>query len=315
MKRTGTRVPPGADEDLARVLDSGSFAEALRAAVAHRRLTLHELQQRLASAGVRVSATTLSYWTRGRTQPERADSLRAVTLLEDILALPGGSLARLLPPPRPRGPGCRVRVTAGYRQLWEPAETLSQLIEEVGAPDQDRLHIVSGHDRLAIDETGARRRMSLSFVLRAQADRVRRLLVFLHEDEGRPLPQVSVARGGRLGRVRWDGGTGVLVAEVLLDRLLARGETAVVECLLEFAADAPRKSLWERRFGQPMKHYLLEVDFDPAAPPVRCYRTTRDSIQQPARDVGEVEIDSAGHGHLVLLDVPNGCHGLRWEWA
>lgn len=310
-----TRLSPAPDEDLARVLDSGPFAAALRATILDRRLTLHELQQRLSDAGIRVSATTLSYWARNRTQPERADSLRAVTALEDILALPGGTLTRLVPQPRPRGPGCRAPATAAYRQLWEPVETLRHLVAEVGAPDHDRLHLLSGHDRLTVDGSGVRRRMTFRSVLRAQAELVDRLLVFLHEDDPhRPPPRIDVLRGGRLGRVRRDGESGILVAEVRLDRLLARGETAVVENRFEFGEGGPRENQWERRFGQPMKHYLIEADFDPAAPPVRCYRTTRDSIRLPVRDVAEVGIDSAGHAHALLLDAPSGIHGLRWEW-
>ncbi|MFD0630293.1 multiprotein-bridging factor 1 family protein [Catenulispora yoronensis] len=82
-------------------LRTGPFAEALRAAITARGLSLDSLQRRLSDRGVRVGTATLSCWQNGRRRPERPDSLRAVSALEEILGLPGGSLLVLLGPPRP----------------------------------------------------------------------------------------------------------------------------------------------------------------------------------------------------------------------
>ena len=62
-----------------------AFARTLSRGIRTRRLTLKEVRDQLAARGVQVSAVTLSYWMRGRTQPERPESLRAVSILEDLL--------------------------------------------------------------------------------------------------------------------------------------------------------------------------------------------------------------------------------------
>src|SRR6188768_24036 len=89
--------------DLAHALRTGPFSAALHLAIEDRGLRLEELQERLSAGGVSVSLAMLSYWRRGRSQPERPESLRAVQLLEEILRLPTGSLSAQLGPRRPRG--------------------------------------------------------------------------------------------------------------------------------------------------------------------------------------------------------------------
>lgn len=80
-----------------------AFSTALRDAISTSGLGLDRVQARLLDRGIAVSVTALSYWQTGKRQPERASSIAAVRALEDILAVPTGSLLALLPPPRPRG--------------------------------------------------------------------------------------------------------------------------------------------------------------------------------------------------------------------
>src|SRR5687768_1588877 len=89
--------------DLAHALRTGPFSAALHLAIEDRGIRLEEIQERLAAAGVNVSLTALSYWRRGRSRPERPDSIKAVRLLETILSLPAESLIVQLGPRRPRG--------------------------------------------------------------------------------------------------------------------------------------------------------------------------------------------------------------------
>ncbi|WP_020664554.1 transcriptional regulator [Amycolatopsis benzoatilytica] len=90
--------------DLGQLLETGPFAEALRAAIRARGLGLERIRYRLHGKGATVSLATLSHWQSGRCRPERAESLRALKNLEEVLGVPDGSLRRLLGPPRPRGP-------------------------------------------------------------------------------------------------------------------------------------------------------------------------------------------------------------------
>ncbi|MEQ4605719.1 helix-turn-helix transcriptional regulator [Streptomyces cavourensis] len=89
-----------------------AFGQALREARERKGLTLARLRDHLARRGVRVSTVTLSHWQRGRSQPERAESLRAVSAIESILGCPAGGLLALLGPRRPRGRPRRPRRSA-----------------------------------------------------------------------------------------------------------------------------------------------------------------------------------------------------------
>ena len=75
-----------------------TFADVFRDALRRRGLSLERVRHRLQTQGIGISLATLSYWQRGRSQPERAKSLRAVDALEEILALPPALSARSCAP-------------------------------------------------------------------------------------------------------------------------------------------------------------------------------------------------------------------------
>ncbi|MQA27872.1 MAG: transcriptional regulator [Micromonosporaceae bacterium] len=87
---------PLLDRELRQVLRSGPFSAALHLAIESKGWTLDRVQRALLARGIGVSLSTLSYWRRGRSRPERPDSLRAVDVLEELLDLPRESLAALL---------------------------------------------------------------------------------------------------------------------------------------------------------------------------------------------------------------------------
>lgn len=306
------------DPRVVQAMRSGSFAETLRVALAVSGLTLEQVRDALAERDVRVSAVTLSYWVRGRTQPERPASLRAVPLLEDILHLPAGALSTVLPAPRPRGPRTHISVCADHHALWRPAARIVRLLAAIGAPNPERLCVESAHDRHVIGADRSTVRMTLGLVVRAQANGVDRVLMLV-EHAGPSAPTaITVTRGGVLGRVRTDVGDGtsdmLLAAELLLDQVLERGDTAATECEFVFEPSGRPEHGANRRFPQPGRQYLLEVDFDPAARPARCLRISQTSVQAAPIDVGEVRMGRSATAHTVLHDLPAGIHGLRWEW-
>jgi hypothetical protein len=303
------------DRQLAAALESGSFAHGLRTAIRMRGLTLEQVQHELADRGVTVSSVTLSYWSRGRSQPERVQSIKAVKLLETILDTPSGSLTALLAPPRPRGPRrAHVAVSIDRRRLWDEPHRLDRMMAQMGSFDDERLCLLSVHDRFQLDERRRPARLSITEVLRAQRDRVDRALVIFQGRELGCTPRLTVVRGGWPGRVRTDDKAGFLVAEVMLDRILDRGETAVIECALQYGGRPEQMTDYDRRLPYATRSYLLELEFHPAALPVRCHTTTRPSIEHARRDTGELSLGGAPHAHLALFDVEPGIHGLRWEW-
>lgn len=98
-----THRPEETRPEEARGADEATFGEALHRALKARGLSLQRLHHHLGERGISVSPVTLSHWQRGRSQPERRQSLQAVEEIEVILRLAPGTLQTLLAQRRPRG--------------------------------------------------------------------------------------------------------------------------------------------------------------------------------------------------------------------
>ncbi|WP_158881704.1 transcriptional regulator [Amycolatopsis anabasis] len=85
-----------AEREVGRLLETGPFSVALRAAIRARGLGLERIRYRILRRGVSISLATLSHWQSGRCRPDRPDSLAALGCLEEVLEVPPGSLVRLL---------------------------------------------------------------------------------------------------------------------------------------------------------------------------------------------------------------------------
>ncbi|QWF81803.1 transcriptional regulator [Amycolatopsis sp. CA-230715] len=92
-----THAGPATGKEVAQLLSTGPFADALRAAIEARGLGLERIRYRLRTQGVSISLATLSHWQSGRCQPDRrTGSMIALSHLEAVLRVPPNSLARLL---------------------------------------------------------------------------------------------------------------------------------------------------------------------------------------------------------------------------
>ncbi|MQY02947.1 hypothetical protein [Actinomadura macrotermitis] len=296
------------EEDLSQTLRHGPFDAALQAAIQARGLSLESLRRRLEEQGIAVSLSTLSYWQRGRTRPERADSLRAVRGLEVILELPRHSLLTLLRPSAERAAG-----------PWRPVEELCpepgvrDLLDEIGDRGERLLTGLTLHDQLVV---GARRELSevrTRAVFQAQQRGVDRWIAVYHHPH-RVLPSSRSARGCRFGRVRVDEASGLIAAELLFDRALGRGETYLLEYGFGFDQTGPPVTEEGRGFHTPQHEYLLEVRFHPAALPARCYRTWRPDAQTALKDAADLRMSSYHSVHFIEFGMAAGYHGIRWEW-
>jgi transcriptional regulator with XRE-family HTH domain len=290
------------------------FATALRAAIARRGLGLERLHERLRARGASVSVATLSYWQSGRSRPERRESLTALAHLESVLEVPVGSLSGLLGPPRPRGRWLRrVPDSPDIGAFWPHPRQIEVAVQGVDTRWDERLTRISQQDRLTVDATRGEHTTFSRQVLRAEADGPDRWVVILHLDEhDRPLPDVRPLHNCRLGRSISQPDSGILVAELLFDRPLVRGETIITEHELVNVAPYPLATNYERKFRLPVREFVLEVCFDPSAVPVRCVRFARtDGAAEVAR---EVAIDGASTVHGVALNFGPGSYGFRWEW-
>lgn len=302
----------GAESDLRELLETGPFPAALRAAIAVRGLGLERLRERLSQRGVSVSLATLSYWQSGRSRPERRDSLVALRHLESVLDVPDGALAALLGPPRRRGRWTHTPSgLPAIGALWPDPSPVEDALGQVDTSWDERLTRLSQHDRVHVGPDGGELTYVSRQVLRAEADGPDRWVLIIHTDEpGHPVPTVRPLRNCALGRVVADPGGGLVVAELLFDRPLSRGETVITEHELVHAPPGPVDGNYERKFRLPVREFVLEVCFDPAHPPAFCEQYTRDD--RGIEDSRPVALDAGGSVHGVALNFGPGCYGFRW---
>ncbi|GAA2122796.1 hypothetical protein GCM10009759_73480 [Kitasatospora saccharophila] len=310
-------VPPTAPAATTAPVPPGGFAEVLNAAVENSGLSLDRIRAALAKQGVRVSVTTLSYWRRGRSQPERATSLRAVHLLEELLGLRHTALTALLGPPRPRGRW----VTQGpapdglrLEQVWPGQAELVEVFAELDAPPAGQLERQSIHDAYYVDASRRGHLLRMRQVVRATVDGVTRHVVVHKADEGvQSCPEITSVRHARLGRVRRRPLSGLLVAELLLDRPLALGDSTVLEYEVQIPDSGPTTD-YGRFFPAPVREYVLQVHFDPAAVPVQCERFDRAPGTEVDRHREPLWIGASASAHVLTADQQPGQIGIRWQW-
>ncbi|GAB3155566.1 hypothetical protein GCM10027290_51970 [Micromonospora sonneratiae] len=302
------------DRELATVLRTGPFHAALRAAIQARGLALHRLQHRLDQLGFHVSLGTLSYWQSGQRRPERRESLYAIVALEQILGVPPNSLTVLLGPPRPRGPVAGLPQGARrYADVMKEADALHTLLADLDAPD-GRLHLVSSYDAITVgpgrDGTGHEHLQ----VLAAHADTDRHVAIYWG-DPGCDVDTIAVTAldNCRVGRVRRDPFAGLVVAELLFDRVVRTGDTQILRYHVTDGSGVPCHE-YSRAFRFPTHQVAIRIRFDPSALPVRCWRFARRNDNAADHECEEVNLGPYHSPHLVRTGVAPGVFGLRWDW-
>ncbi|MFI6094445.1 XRE family transcriptional regulator [Lentzea sp. NPDC051213] len=278
------------------------FAQALRTAITNRGLGLERLREHLSQHGVSVSLATLSYWQTGRSKPERKASLQAVVHLEHILCLPPGHLSELLGPPRPRGRWLR-KAPGPMSEFWPEPSHVEHALHDLETRWDDQLVRVSQHDFVTVGADRTERSFRSRQVLSASMNGPDRWVVIMHiDDHDRPLPQVRALKHCKIGQLVQNEAEGFVVAELLFDRPLRKGESIVIEHELVNQAPCPLATNYERKFRLPTREYVLEVTFE-GTPPVSVTQLADDSSVDP----GSTLLD-------VALDVQPGVRGFRWNW-
>ncbi|MEV6521693.1 hypothetical protein AB0M43_07140 [Longispora sp. NPDC051575] len=304
------------DRELAHVLRTGPFSAALHLAIEASGMRVEEIQNRLAALGIMVSQSALAYWRRGRRRPERPDSLRAVHALEGILGLPADSLTAQLGPRRPRGRWLdHAAGTMALSDGWADSENLPPLLAAIEAPRHSALCSFS-HDLYRLGPDRAAISLTTRHVLRATRDNISRHVITIKHDEGdrSNIPTAHALRNCRIGRTRADADGLYVVTELIFDRVLNTGETAIVEYELRFGPGVVTDH-YTRMVPVPLREYILEVQFDPAAIPARCLTFSRRKEPAPDQGVREVWVGNTHAAHLVDNDIMPGMLGMRWEWT
>jgi hypothetical protein len=291
---------------MSRVADaSGSFAEVLRTAIEVRGLGLERIRERLETRGISVSVATLSYWQSGRSQPGRKQSLAAVPHLEELLDLDRGRLQRALTPPRERGRRCRV---VDLDTVWpEPPQT--QVLRSLDTRWDAELERVSLHDVVTMGPDRAQVSVQVRQVLRARSDGPdRRVVMHCLEDPQAGPPEIRALRGCRLGSIARDIPSGIVGGELVFLEPLRRGQTVMVDYEVLSEAPRPHEVRHTRRLRLPMRQYLLEIRFDPAALPAAAFHV------RDGKDCQPLELDAEHSLHVVDTDCTAGITGVRWVW-
>ncbi|MGI5506109.1 hypothetical protein [Lentzea sp. CA-135723] len=283
-----TIYPPR--EELADLLVTGPFADALRVAIQVRGLSLERLQHRLKVRGAPISVTALSYWQSGRRRPERPESLMALTHLEDVLGLPESALSRLLGPPRPRGRSRRREPSA--RAAW----------------DSSGLVLTAQHDRVDVAPCGGVRGIRSRQVMRANSAGVDRWI--LCQETGSAQPALTAVRSCRVGRIARERTNGVLVAELLFDEPISAGESVAIEYELIYPHPTAEHTHF-RRFAERVHDYVLEIKFQDA--PDACEQFATGPAGTEAGGVAPAAVDDGGYAHAAALDFGPGVYGMRWS--
>ncbi|NEB75851.1 hypothetical protein G3I40_11525 [Streptomyces sp. SID14478] len=297
------------------VLRTGPFHLALRAAIAARQLPLHRVQHHLSRQGIKVGVTSLSYWQQGARRPQRPESMRAVRALEEILELPEEALIRLLAPVGPATAPQRPAARS-YRSLVEASGVLERLLTELELPLDGGLHTVGHQERVRI---GPRRELlgrESQHIVRAHRNGVDRYVAIHHGDPGCSPGAVVVhaLENCRTGRVRWDEGTGVLVAELLFDARLRTGDTHLFGYGFEDGT-AGISTEYVRGFSFAGGQYALQVRFADDALPVRCHRFAQQSTAAPRGGRQELTLSGLHRSvHVVEPQVRTGLLGIGWDW-
>ncbi|QKW07558.1 hypothetical protein HUT18_15405 [Streptomyces sp. NA04227] len=283
---------------------TGPFHTALRAAIAARGLSLERLRDRLAARGHAVSVSTLSNWQRGVGRPRRPESLRAVAALESLLALPEGTLVRLLREPAPRGRG-------GGFSPGTPRPAARRLRAALGAPEDPGVDLLAFQDDVTV--TGAGWVVRARIVLRARRPGVDRYAVLLHTHSG-ALPDIRPGRDCVLGRGATDPESALTGTELLFPALCP-GETFPLEYEVRARLPEPYYGRWFPAAGARLE---LTLRFAPEAAAREAHRIWRLDAHSTHKDLERLRLlpllDVPGGSlvHLADSDVVPGFHGVRW---
>lgn len=265
--------------------------------------------------GADLSVATLSYWQSGRSVPGRRSSFAALTHLEDVLGLRPGELASLVP--RRTTDGRRVHAVRPLGEVMGLPIAMPGLIDELDARVRRQLETMSEHNTITVGADRAQHSRWVRHVVRAAVDGADRLLLFnQHDDDEAPLPVLVPLVHCTSGPRHVLSKPAVMVSELLFDRALSKGESIIVEYRLEYLRPHPRDPWHELRRRQPLREFVLEVRFDPAAVPTRCESYFRD-LNHGLGDIEEVRpvyLDASHSVRVIQHDLPPGAYGLRWSW-
>ena len=293
------------------VADSGSnrFSGELRVALHASGLTLDAVQRRLSERGFVIGRSTLSYWQNGHRLPTQPTSLLAVTALEEILKVPTGSFTDALRHPA-------ATTVSSELDMATASARIGALMEGVGCPDGiAALEPLSTIQIAEYGATGCLRSVRAVETYRALVDTERFPILHGGEPGGSPdLIRHEAVSGGRIGRVRRDPETNIVVSELVFDRYVRRGEHHFLH-YRTFDDNEQRSLLLYRLVVSPRSMMVIDLGFHPDCLPVRLEEYERAIDNGPDLFVRQRTLSPDRRVTLVRERARRGIVGLRWEYA
>ncbi len=318
--------------ELAEILQTGPFNVALQVAIGYSGLTLARLEYHLEQRGCRIGRSTLSYWQQGRRRPERADSLEALAVLEELLVLPEKSLSSLLGPKRPRGRWIGHRPGGlSWAEMWAMNDDIKRLVAIDSRRQNDRLRDISMSEQLTVGHDRRIHFHEIRPVTQAREDGADRNLLLYNtgDDVNVDLIELTDLENCRIGRQRSLVDANFAAFELLFDRSLKESDTHLYGYRLDFTGafresvdpvvrgtDRPtdaREAI--RGFRHPTHTYVLQVQFTAPTLPVRVFHVRSARMNGEEEDIAELTLTSNNTTHIAVQNVRPGVHGIRWEWA
>ncbi|MEW2068788.1 hypothetical protein [Streptomyces sp. NPDC007346] len=289
------------------------FAAAFKEALQRRGLRLDSVRDHLLSYGISLSLATLSHWQRGRSQPEKPQSLRAVAILEPFLGLPSGTLSSLLRR-RPRG-GFPPHDPAALRGVYGENSDVEKVLGDRFPHFNAHLRRLVVHETVNVNEHRIVDEISVTVAVKAVRNNAHHLTV-VHSLDSPNADMVAFATPhGPPPDTRFLPELNCVTAEIPLGRRLARNETAVVEYTLHSASTTGVSHEHERRFTTPLQAYLLHVRFHPRAIPSKCWHYYREQVDAQPQNRQLAPLDDFCTTHLLPTKCVPGVYGVDWQWT
>ncbi|MEU3661894.1 hypothetical protein AB0E77_19390 [Streptomyces sp. NPDC032940] len=292
-----------------------TFGEALREALKRRGLSLQRLHHHLGERGISVSPVTLSHWQRGRSQPERGQSLRAVAEIEVILHLAPGTLQSLLAHRRPRGRALAPpdRAADGLSRVLSPGAPLERALGADAYRFNEGLVTLSVQETVHLDEHGCIARYTVGHVVRAVRDGVRHLTAH-HNLDDPDTPSVQVTVGcGRLETLSFRQEVSSAIFDIGFGRALRRGETAIIDYTLDIGPRWKPSGHHERTLPVPVRQYLLHIFFHPRHLPSAVHGYYRHNSQAQPGEIRPLGLDASHSVHILPAKCHAGIYGIAWR--
>lgn len=297
-------------EDDERGVDPDALAVALRDAINAKDVTLSALHQQLKRRGNRVSIATLSYWRSGARRPEGAQSLAALSDLEELLGVEEGALTKLLPSTKRTGP---LGPSMFPMSQGDIEKAVIDAYASLGTAYPDPSREVTTHSVTDVDANGNLAFTMTRSVLQTTSGTVT-ATPFLEITPGvrTTPPTFTAVSGGRISAEYSHSNGEVHGVLFELDAPLTAPDTAMVEWSIAFPPDYPPTRETGHAVSRLCRELLVWTRFHPDALPDWC----EERIETPAGiTITPVSLNGSGSVHQLHRAFGPGVVELRWGYG